>query len=434
MKKGKIDFITMGCSKNLVDSEKVMALLEGRGWHCVHNGRRIDGEVVVVNTCGFIEDAKRESIDMILELAALKRQGKIGRLVVMGCLSQRYMSELKTELPEVDMFFGKFDFNKLADYVGTAYGSLGKVGVERLLTTPRHYAYLKVSEGCDRHCTYCAIPLITGRQRSRTMEDIVEEARRLVEGGARELIIIAQDLTAYGTDLYGERRIAELVERLADVKGADWIRLHYGYPTEFPWELTRVMNERDNVCKYMDVALQHVSDGVLKRMGRRMGKEETYEFVDRLREEVPGISLRTTLMVGFPGETEEDFEELMEFTRWARFERMGAFAYSEEEGTYAANNYADDVTAAEKGRRMDRLMELQEGIAEELGMASVGNCEQVVVDGREGDYYVCRTSQSSPEVDPVVLVNAGGRGLRRGSVHSVEITDTEGVDLLGKLV
>lgn len=433
MKKGKIDLITMGCAKNLVDSERLMAMLEARGWRCCHDGKRVDGEVAVVNTCGFIEAAKQESIDMILRLAELKRQGKIGRLIVMGCLSERYMGELREELPEVDRFYGKFDFRQLASDLGEASAGVTVAAGGRKVVTPRHYAYLKVSEGCDRGCTYCAIPQITGRQKSRTMEDIVEEARALARGGARELIVIAQDLTAYGTDLYGERRIAPLVERIADVEGVRWIRLHYGYPKDFPWELARVMRERPNVCKYIDVALQHVADGVLHRMGRGMGREETYDFVRRLRQEVPGICLRTTLMVGFPGETDDDFGQLMEFARWARFERMGAFAYSEEDGTYAANHYKDDVTPEEKGRRMDMLMEQQEEMAEAQGARMVGRRTTVVIDRKEGEYYIGRTEQSSPEVDPEVIVDAGAMRLRRGSFYEVEITATAGVDLCAKV-
>ena len=341
MKKNKVDIITLGCSKNLVDSEQLMRQFKVNGYQVEHDPHNINGEIVVVNTCGFIGDAQEESIEMILELGEAKRQGKIGKLFVMGCLSERFKKDLVQELPEVDRFYGKFDWKELISDLGKVYHE--ELAHDRVLTTPAHYAYIKIGEGCNRTCSYCSIPLITGAYQSRPMEDLVEEVKLLVSRGVKEFQLIAQDLTFYGVDLYRRMALPELVERISDVKGVEWIRLHYGYPTNFPIDLLRVMRERDNVCRYMDIALQHISDKMLRLMRRNITKEQTYELIQKMREEVPGIHLRTTLMVGHPGETEEDFEELLAFTRTARFERMGAFAYSHEEGTYAYTHYQDDI-------------------------------------------------------------------------------------------
>ena len=432
MKKNQVDIITMGCSKNLVDSELLMKQLEANGYHCTHDAKRPQGEIVVVNTCGFIADAKQESIDMILSLAQAKEQGRIGRLLVMGCLSQRYKQELEAEIPEVDKYYGKFDFKQLLADLGKAEvpGCIG----HRTLTTPHHYAYLKISEGCDRHCAYCAIPVITGHHVSRPVEDILSEVRRLVGEGVKEFQVIAQELTYYGVDIDGRQHLAELISRMADIKGVRWIRLHYAYPAHFPYEMLSVMREKSNVCRYLDIALQHISDHMLERMHRHVTKAETYELISRLRREVPGIHIRTTLMVGFPGETEEDFEELMEFTRWARFERMGAFAYSEEEDTYSGMHYQDDVPDDVKQRRLDRLMRLQQQISAEVEAEKVGQRMTVVIDRKEGSYYVARTEFCSPEVDPEVLIPAAERRLRVGSFYEVEITDSEEFDLYATVI
>lgn len=422
----------MGCSKNLVDSEALIRLLSRKGWDCQHDADVPEGEYVVVNTCGFIGDAKEESVNTILELTEAKKAGQIGRLMVMGCLSERYLADLEEAIPEVDKYYGKFNYRELADELPDI--SNGEPQDEILTTTPRHYAYIKISEGCDRHCAYCAIPLITGRHKSRTIEDILDEVRMLVEAGVKEFQIIAQELTYYGIDLYGKRMIAELVERMADIKGVKWIRLHYGYPNQFPMELLRVMREKDNVCKYLDIALQHISTSVLERMRRNTTKEETMELIERLRNEVPRICLRTTLMVGFPGETDEEFKELVEFVKWARFDRMGAFAYSEEEGTYSAEKYTDDVPEDIKQQRLDKLMRVQQRISAELMEGMVGREMKVVVDRREGDYYVCRSEFSSPEVDPEVLVPVSEKRLRTGCFYNVRITGAEEFDLYAELV
>ena len=424
-----IDFISLGCSKNLVDSEVLMGMFEAAGFSVTHDSDNPQGEVVVINTCGFIADAKEESINTILEFVEAKKEGRVGRIYVMGCLSERYLADLEAEIPEVDGWYGKFNYKELlSELTGRKEGGMRKI------TTPSHYAYVKISEGCDRSCAYCAIPLITGPHKSRPMEEIIDEVRWLVGQGVSELQVIAQELTYYGVDLYGEQKIAELVERMADVEGVRWIRLHYAYPTHFPWDLLRVMRERPNVCRYLDIALQHISDHMLTRMRRHITKQETLELIERLRSEVPGIHLRTTLMVGFPGETDEDFEELMAFTRQARFERMGAFAYSEEEGTYSAEHYADDVPEEVKQRRLDRLMRLQQRISSEIEEAKVGTVMPVVIDREEGDYYVGRSEFCSPEVDPEVLVPVSGGELSIGQLYDVHITDAEAFDLFGEVV
>ena len=428
MKKNTIDIITMGCSKNLVDSEILMSMFEAKGYHCVHDSKKPTGEIAVINTCGFIQDAKEESINTILEFAQAKEEGKLKKLFVMGCLSQRYQKELEAEIPQVDKFYGKFNYKQLLADLGSP---MDTCSVTRHITTPRHYAYLKISEGCDRHCAYCAIPIITGKHVSRPMDEILQEVRQLVADGTTEFQVIAQELTYYGVDIDGKQHIAELVERMADIPGVKWIRLHYAYPTHFPWELLRVMKERDNVCKYLDIALQHVSDNMLSRMKRNVTKEETYRLIERMREEVPGIHIRTTLMVGFPGETEDDFNELMEFTRWARFERMGAFAYSEEDGTYSADNYEDDVPEDVKQRRLSKLMALQQEISAEIEAEKVGQVLKVVIDRKEGAYYVGRTEFCSPEVDPEVLIPVEERLLKVGRFYKVKIVDSEEFDLYG---
>ena len=431
-KKRRIDIITLGCSKNLIDTERLSRRLSAAGYEVVHDSDDVCGSVVVVNTCGFIGDAKQESIDTILELAEAKRKGRIGRIFVMGCLSQRYFDELKVELPEVDRFYGKFDWDGIISDLGAEVPPTVKP-YERNITTPPHYAYLKISEGCNRFCAFCAIPLITGRHTSVPIEELEAEVRLLVSQGVKEFNVIAQDLSSYGTDLYGRPCLAELVERLASIEGVEWLRLHYAYPADFPWDVLPVMARHDNVCKYLDIALQHISDPVLLNMRRHITKAETMELVERIRREVPGIHLRTTLMVGFPGEGEAEFEELKEFVRWARFDRMGAFAYSEEDGTYAARHYADDIPQEVKESRLAEIMELQEDIALELNEQKVGQTLKVIIDREEPDYYVGRTEYDSPEVDPEVLVCKPVGGLRIGEFAQVSITEALPYELVGEV-
>lgn len=432
MKKNQIDIVTMGCSKNLVDSETLMKLFEDNGYHCVHDPKRPQGEIAVINTCGFIEDAKQESIDTILEFIQAKEEGRLRKLYVMGCLSQRYQKELEAEMPEVDKFYGKFNYKELLKELGKA--DVPACSGTRHLTTPHHYAYIKISEGCNRRCAYCAIPIITGKHVSRPMDEILDEVRQLVADGVKEFQIIAQELTYYGVDLDGKHHITELISRMADIPGVKWIRLHYAYPNQFPLDLLDVMREKPNVCKYLDIALQHISDNMLNRMHRHVSKQETIELLKTIRERVPGIHIRTTLMVGFPGETQEDFHELLEFVRTQRFERMGAFAYSEEEGTYSANNYEDDVPAEVKQRRLDELMILQQEISAEVEAEKVGKVLKVIIDRKEGDYYIGRTEFCSPEVDPEVLIKAGEKRLRVGCFYNVKITQSEEFDLYGEVV
>lgn len=430
MKHNQIDFITMGCSKNLVDTQKLMRKFEAFGYDCTHDSETPEGEIAVINTCGFIGDAKEESINMILRFAQAKEEGRLKKLFVMGCLSERYRKELEAEIPQVDKYYGKFDYEKLLDELGKASGNLKKHGRNHSATTPAHYAYVKISEGCDRHCAYCAIPIITGRHKSRKKEDILEEVKSLVANGVKEFQIIAQELTYYGVDLYGERKIAELVDEMAQIEGVKWIRLHYAYPTHFPYELLPVMRKHDNVCKYLDIALQHISDNMLSRMKRNTSKKETYELVERLRNEVPGICLRTTLMVGFPGETDEDFKELQEFVEWARFDRMGAFAYSEEDGTYSAEHYKDDVPTEVKQMRLDKIMMLQEKISAELEAEKIGKVYKAIIDRKEGDYYIARDEFSSPEVDPEILIQADEKmPLEIGEFYNVKVTGAEEYDV-----
>ena len=432
MRRNTIDIITLGCSKNLVDSEKLMRQLEANGYKVTHDSPNPQGEIAIINTCGFIGDAKEESINMILEFCEAKEEGRLNKLYVMGCLSERYLKELEDEIPQVDKFYGKFNWNELLADLGKAYHD--EISIERTLTTPKHYAYLKISEGCDRSCAYCAIPIITGKHVSRPMEEIIDEVKLLVSKGVKEFQIIAQELTYYGVDLYKTQNLPELIERIAQVPGVEWIRLHYAYPTHFPEELFRVMRENDNVCKYMDIALQHISDNMLTKMRRHVTQMETYALIEKFRKEVPNIHLRTTLMVGFPGETDADFEELKTFVRKARFDRMGAFAYSEEEGTYAAETYEDSIPEEIKQARLDELMAIQQGISAELSNAKIGQEFKVVIDRKEGEYYVGRTQFDSPEVDPEVLIKSEGKRLLSGHFYNVMITDADDFDLYGKII
>ena len=432
MRRNTIDIITLGCSKNLVDSEKLIRQLEANGYKVTHDSSNPQGEIAIINTCGFIGDAKEESINMILEFCEAKEEGRLRKLYVMGCLSERYLKELEVEIPQVDKFYGKFNWNELLADLGKAYHD--EIAIERTLTTPKHYAYLKISEGCDRSCAYCAIPIITGKHISRPMEEIIDEVKLLVSQGVKEFQIIAQELTYYGIDLYKSQKLPELIEKIAQVPGVEWIRLHYAYPTHFPEDLFRVMRENDNVCKYMDIALQHISDNMLTRMRRNVSKSETYDLIEKFRREVPGIHLRTTLMVGFPGETEEDFEELKEFVQRARFDRMGAFAYSEEEGTYAAETYEDSIPQEVKQARLDELMALQQEISADLSQAKVGQELKVIIDRKEGDYYIGRTQFDSPEVDPEVLIKTNGKRLFSGRFYRVRITNADDFDLFGEII
>ena len=429
----------MGCSKNLVDTESLMSKFIEKGYTCTHDSDYPEGEIAVINTCGFIGDAKEESINMILKFAQAKEEGLLKKLFVMGCLSERYRKELEEEIPQVDKFYGKFDFKNLLEELGDADNAEDMVegcfSNRRIITTPSHYAYVKISEGCDRRCAYCAIPLITGKHKSRSMEDILDEIKSLVSLGVKEFQIIAQELTYYGIDLYGERRIARLIDEIAKIDGVKWIRLHYAYPNQFPYELLDVMRKHDNVCKYLDIALQHISDHMLSAMHRNTTKKETYELVERMRKEVPGITLRTTLMVGFPGETDEDFKELVEFVKWARFERMGAFTYSEEEGTYSASHYEDDVPEDVKQERLGKLMRVQERISAEIEASFIGKKAKVIIDRLEGDYYIGRTQSSSPEVDPEVLIPSSAENpLVVGEFYEVEITGAEEFDVYAKII
>ncbi|WP_288155482.1 30S ribosomal protein S12 methylthiotransferase RimO [Phocaeicola sartorii] len=431
MKKNTIDVITLGCSKNLVDSEKLIRQLEINGYEVTHDTENPKGEIAIVNTCGFIGDAKEESINMILTFCQAKEEGRLKKLFVMGCLSERYLKELGDEIPLVDKFYGKFNWNELLEDLGKTYRK--EQSLERTLTTPSHYAYIKISEGCDRNCSYCAIPIITGHHVSRPIEDVLEEVRMLVARGVKEFQIIAQELTYYGMDLYQRQMLPELIERMADVPGVKWIRLHYAYPAKFPMDLLRVMREKKNVCKYLDIALQHISDSVLQRMHRHVTHRETCDLIKSFREEVPGIYLRTTLMVGYPGETEEDFNELLEFVRKEKFERLGAFAYSEEEGTYSAEHFEDNVPSEVKQVRLDKLMALQQKISAELASEKIGKRFNIIIDRCEGEYYVGRTEFDSPEVDPEVLIPISEGSLILGEFYEVRIVDADDFDLYGTL-
>ncbi|MDE5730252.1 MAG: 30S ribosomal protein S12 methylthiotransferase RimO [Alistipes sp.] len=428
----KINVITLGCSKNTVDSEHLMARFAAAGYALASDSDRTDAEVVVINTCGFIGDAKQESIDMILEAAAAKQAGRIERLFVIGCLSERYADELRAELPEVDEFFGAKDWDGIVRALGA--DPRPELATERWLTTPRHYAYLKIGEGCNWRCGYCAIPLIRGPHRSVPMEELLEEARKLAAGGVRELIVIAQDTTYYGLDLYGRRRLAELLEALCRIDGIRWIRLHYAYPTAFPDDVIEVMAREPKICKYLDIPFQHISDNQLTAMQRRHTKAQAYALIDKLRRAIPDLALRTTLLVGYPGETEADFEELLEFVREVRFERLGVFPYSEEEGTYSAEHLCDDVPAEVKQQRAERVMALQNEIALANNRARIGRTELVVIDSRQGDFYVGRSQYDSPEVDQEILIPVGGRQLRRGCFYRARVTAAADYDLYAEVV
>ena len=430
MKKNRIDVITLGCSKNLVDSERLLKRFEDCGYEVAHDSDNVCGEVVVINTCGFIGDAKEESINTILEYVEAKREHRIKHLFVMGCLSERYFADLKLEIPEVDKFYGKFNWTELINDLKLI--NPPTKSYERHLTTPSHYAYLKISEGCNRFCAFCAIPLITGRHTSVPMEQLEEEVRTLVAQGVKEFNVIAQDLSSYGTDIYGHMALPELIERLAVIEGVEWIRLHYAYPTQFPYEILPVMARHKNVCKYLDIALQHISNKVLTNMRRHITKEQTLELIERLRREVPGIHIRTTLMVGFPGEGEVEFEELKEFIRTARFDRMGAFAYCEEDDTFAAKNYSDDIPQEVKDARLAEIMEIQEGIALELNEAKIGSVLKVIIDREEGDYFIGRTEFDSPEVDPEVLIKKS-QPLSIGKFYNVRIEAAMPFELIGEV-
>lgn len=432
MKKNQIDIITMGCSKNLVDSEKLMRLFEDNGYRCTHDSESPDGEIAVINTCGFIESAKEESINTILSFVEAKKEGRLKKLFVMGCLSQRYKDELENEIPEVDKFYGKFNYKQLLSDLGKA--EISSCHGLRHLTTPRHYAYLKISEGCDRQCAYCAIPLMTGKHKSRLKSDILAEVKDMVAQGVKEFQVIAQELTYYGRDIDGKQHIADLISAIAEIEGVQWIRLHYAYPNQFLLELLDVIRENKKVCNYLDIALQHISDGVLSRMHRHVSKQETLNLIKTIRAKVPGIHLRTTLMVGFPGETEEEFQELLDFVRWARFERMGAFMYSEEEGTYGALHYQDDVSQTVKQQRLDQLMAVQQEISAEIEAEKIGKTMKVIIDRKENDYYIGRTEYCSPDVDPEVLIHSTEKNLEIGAFYQVKITDAEEFDLYGEVV
>ena len=431
MKKNRVDVITMGCSKNLVDSEHLMKQFASYGYQVVHDAEIPEGEIVVINTCGFIESAREESINAILQLVEGKKEGRIGKLFVMGCLSERYMEELQAEIPEVDRFYGKFNWKELLADIGKAYHTTP--ADLRLLSTPDHYAYLKLAEGCDRTCAYCSIPLMTGKYQSRQMEEILQEAKSLATQGVKELQLIAQDLTYYGIDLYKEAKLPQLVRELCKIDGIEWVRLHYAYPNHFPMELLDVIREEPKVCKYLDIALQHINDEVLSSMRRFVTREETLALISTIRERVPGIYLRTTLMVGHPGESEEAFEELMDFVRTVRFERMGAFSYSHEEGTYAYQHYEDEIPAEVKQERLDRLMALQEEIAFEKAEELVGTTQKVIIDRASEGYYIGRSQYDSPDVDPEVLV-VTDEELTIGDFYDVEIVEADGFDTIGRLL
>ncbi len=431
MIKNRVDVITLGCSKNLVDSEVLMRQLIANGYTLEHDPEKPNGEIAIINTCGFIGDAKEESVNMILEFAEAKNERRLKKLFVMGCLSERYRQELQEEIPEVDKFYGKFDWKQLVTDLGKSYYK--DLEYDRSLSTPPHYAYLKISEGCNRTCSYCSIPLITGKYKSRPIEDIESEVRQLVSSGVKEFQLIAQDLTYYGLDLYNEMKLPELVERISDIEGVKWIRLHYAYPAHFPIDLLRVIRERENVCKYLDIALQHISDKMLKIMRRNITKDQTLELIKRFRDEVPGIHLRTTMMVGHPGESEEDFNELLDFVKEARFERLGAFPYSHEEDTYNDKYYTDDIPADVKQDRMNQLMEIQEGISLTINESKVGKTFKVIIDREDQEYYIGRTQYDSPEVDGEVLI-ANSSKLNIGDFYNVKIESVYPFDLIGTII
>lgn len=430
MNKKRIDVISLGCSKNLVDSERLLKQLELSGFQAFHKSDNVDGDIVIINTCGFIGDAKEESINTILTYAEAKNEGRIKELYVMGCLSERYRDDLLAEIPEIDRVYGKFDWvNIVSDIIKRNPATMP---YDRVITTPSHYTYLKIAEGCNRFCAFCAIPLITGRYKSRPIEEILEEVRMLVEKGVKEFNVIAQDLSSYGLDIYKRLALPELIDRMAEIDGVKWIRLHYAYPSEFPYEILDVMARHSNVCNYLDIALQHINNDVLKNMRRHITKEETLALIRTIREKVPGIHIRTTLMVGFPGETEEAFNELKEFVREAKFERMGAFAYCEEDDTYAAKNFSDSIPQEVKESRLEKIMAIQEDVALESNQSKIGKTMTVVIDREEPDYFVGRTEFDSPEVDPEVLIDKDDR-LTVGNFYDVEITDALPFELMARL-
>ena len=433
MRKNQVDVITLGCSKNLVDSEQLIRQFLANGYKVSHNSSAVNGEIVVLNTCGFIGDAQEESINMILKMVEAKKSGRIGQVYVMGCLTERFMDELKKEIPEVDGYYGKFNWKNLLTDLGKAYHH-DPLGGNRSITTPAHYAYMKISEGCNRSCSYCAIPIITGKHKSRPMESLLEEAKALVASGVREIQLIAQDLTFYGLDIYKKNCLAELMQRLSDIRGLEWLRLHYAYPADFPREILDVMRERDNICNYLDIALQHISDPMLRAMRRRVTKAETYDLLRYMRQSVPGIHLRTTLMTGHPHETDQDFEELLQFVRDIRFDRMGAFVYSHESGTYAYEQYEDHIPLSVKQERMDRLMQTQEQIAGELNAAKVSQTLRTLIDRAEEEYFIGRTEYDSPEVDgEVLLARDEHPNLQVGHFYPVEIISADTFDLYGRI-
>ncbi len=430
MRKNKIDIISLGCSKNLVDSEHLIRQFQANGYTVEHNPNRINGEIAVVNTCGFIADAQEESIDMILKLGQAKKAGKLKKLFVMGCLAERFMAQLTQELPEVDKFYGKFNWKNMLADLGKSYQQ--DLAHQRHLTTPSHYAYLKISEGCNRFCAFCAIPLITGRHKSVPIDELLAEVQHLADKGVKEFNVIAQDLSSYGLDLYGEMMLPRLIDKMASIEGVEWIRLHYAYPTQFPYDILPIMAKHDNVCSYLDIALQHASNNVLSKMKRHIGKDEQIELINRMRREVPGLHLRTTLMVGFPGETQADFEELKQFVNNMRFERMGAFAYSSETGTYAGDNYDDIIADEMKQNRLEEIMNLQERISQEIQSEKVGKTFKVIIDREDEDYYVGRTEWDSPEVDPEVLIAKDAK-LNIGEFYQITIDEAMPFELLGHL-
>lgn len=431
MIKNRIDVVTLGCSKNLVDSEMLMRQLLANGYTIEHDSDNPQGEIAVINTCGFIGDAKEESINMILSFAEQKKMKKLKKLFVMGCLSERYMEQLTLEIPEVDKFYGKFAWRNLISDLGKSYNQ--ELSLERMLSTPSHYAYLKISEGCNRTCSYCSIPLITGKYDSRPIEEIEAEVKGLVQKGVKEFQFIAQDLTYYGLDIYNKMKIAELVKRIAGIPGVEWIRLHYAYPAHFPMDLLPVIRECDNVCKYIDIALQHISDNMLKKMRRNITKEETIKLIKTIRAEVPGIHLRTTLMVGHPGETEEDFNELLDFVKEMKFERLGAFPYSHEEDTFCDKNYTDNIAPEVKEERLSKLMEIQEDVALAINESKIGQTLKVIIDSETPEYYIGRTEFDSPDVDGEVLISKDVP-LLIGSFYNVKVISAMPFDLMAAIV
>ena len=426
----KVNIITLGCSKNLVDSESLMRQLESNGFRVTHDSNK-PSDIVIINTCGFINDAKQESIETILQFEFLRNTNKIEKLLVFGCLSERYKQELETEIPVVDKYFGVYDLKELIESIGGHYKE--ELVGERLLTTPKHYAYLKISEGCDRTCSFCAIPLIKGKHRSRPIDELIREAEFLISQGVKEIILIAQDLSYYGIDIYKEFKLAELIDKLSDIKGLKWLRLHYAFPAKFPKEVISVMKSKSNICKYMDIPVQHISDKILKDMRRGITKEQTYDLINYFRKEIPGMALRTTLLVGHPGETDEDFNELLEFIRFAQFDRLGVFTYSEEENTYSAENFTDDIPLSIKQSRMDEIMEVQREISNDLNNKKIGDLYKVIIDRKEGDYYIGRTEFDSPDVDNEVIVKPENKKLRVGSFYNVRIKSADDFDLIGEI-